>query len=205
MYCINCGTQIPDEANFCSKCGKLQTSKIEKVEETKWETCEIAYTVINQGHLLSNRRMMFWANAIGVNGNYNAGESVPFEQYTTPPSSSDQRALAAHREFISQLTKNGWESAGDRGEDWWCNRFRRKATASSPVQENAFVNLIILDAGHNKIETIKVIRMLTDLGLGEAKILAETPNGVILRQVARSIASEAQSRFQKVGATVKMV
>jgi hypothetical protein len=26
MFCVNCGTQLPDDANFCLKCGKAQAN-----------------------------------------------------------------------------------------------------------------------------------------------------------------------------------
>ena len=51
------------------------------------------------------------------------------------------------------------------------------AAAAEPVEEKTEFDVIIKDAGPKKIETIKVIRQLTSLGLGEAKTLAETAGG----------------------------
>jgi len=133
MYCINCGSQLSDDANYCLKCGKPQKPNIQ-VDEVKWETCEIVYEEINRGGVFSNSQMRFWADAIGQKGSYNAGASISFEQYVYPPASDDQRALNAHRDLIKQLIADGWEATGDRGNGWWSHRFRRKAM-DRPVWE----------------------------------------------------------------------
>jgi large subunit ribosomal protein L7/L12 len=46
------------------------------------------------------------------------------------------------------------------------------AAAAEPVEEKTEFDVVIKDAGPKKIEVIKVIRQLTNLGLGEAKTLA---------------------------------
>ena len=207
MYCSQCGTQLSDDANFCLKCGKPQKPNIQ-VNEIKWDTCEIVYDTISKGGLFSNARMKFWADAIGQEGSYNAGVSILFEQYVPPPESNNQRTVNIHRDFIQQLVTDGWEPTGDRGNDWWSYRFRRKAmdkVASKSSEEKDFVDLVILDAGVSKLETIRVIRNLTNLGLGDAKKLAETRNGVILRNVSKSAAMQAQSLFKRAGAATKIV
>lgn len=30
MFCVNCGTELPDDANFCLKCGKSQKEKVDQ-------------------------------------------------------------------------------------------------------------------------------------------------------------------------------
>ncbi len=41
MYCSNCGAQIPDDANFCSNCGRSQSPRPTKVKQEasvkEWE------------------------------------------------------------------------------------------------------------------------------------------------------------------------
>jgi large subunit ribosomal protein L7/L12 len=44
-------------------------------------------------------------------------------------------------------------------------------------------NLVVVDAGPKKIETIKVIRQLTGLGLVDAKVIAETSHAVVLKEI----------------------
>lgn len=60
------------------------------------------------------------------------------------------------------------------------------------VEEKTEFDVIIKDAGPKKIETIKVIRQLTNLGLVDAKTLAETAGGKVLEAVGKDIANEAK-------------
>ncbi|RPH60619.1 MAG: 50S ribosomal protein L7/L12, partial [Chloroflexi bacterium] len=59
------------------------------------------------------------------------------------------------------------------------------AAAAEPVEEKTEFDVIIKDPGPKKIETIKVIRQLTSLGLGEAKSMAETAGGKVLTGVGK--------------------
>jgi large subunit ribosomal protein L7/L12 len=36
MYCIHCGTNLPDDANFCSKCGKPQKQET-PIEKSRYD------------------------------------------------------------------------------------------------------------------------------------------------------------------------
>ena len=49
------------------------------------------------------------------------------------------------------------------------------AAAAEPVEEKTEFDVVIKETGAKKIDVIKVIRQLTNLGLGEAKTMAETP------------------------------
>ena len=126
MFCSNCGIQLPDDANFCLKCGKPQKAGIQ-VDEPKWETCEIKWTS-SQRNLIANHKMQFWADAIGPNGSYNAGESPIFEHPYSErePESNNRKDSDAHKNLISKLVADGWEPTGNRGTAWFSNRFRRR-------------------------------------------------------------------------------
>ena len=76
MFCINCGTELPDEANFCWKCGKPQKEGV-TVDEPKWEICEIVYETV-KAPFFGNCEYRFWARAIGPQGKYRASESPVF-------------------------------------------------------------------------------------------------------------------------------
>ena len=76
------------------------------------------------------------------------------------------------------------------------------AVAAEPVEEKTEFDVIIKDAGPKKIETIKVIRQLTSLGLGEAKTMAETAGGKILTGVSKEAANEAKKKLEEAGATI---
>ena len=69
------------------------------------------------------------------------------------------------------------------------------AAAAEPVEEKTEFDVVIKDAGPKKIETIKVIRQLTSLGLGEAKTMAETAGGKVLTGVGKEAATEAKKKL----------
>jgi large subunit ribosomal protein L7/L12 len=78
------------------------------------------------------------------------------------------------------------------------------AAAAAPVEEKTEFSVFIKEVGAKKIEVIKVIRQLTNLGLKEAKDLAETPNAKVLDLVAKEAAEEAKKKLTEVGATVEV-
>ncbi|MEW5938152.1 MAG: 50S ribosomal protein L7/L12 [Chloroflexota bacterium] len=76
--------------------------------------------------------------------------------------------------------------------------------AAEPVEEKTEFDVIIKDAGPKKIEVIKVIRQLTQLGLGEAKTLAETAGGKILSAVGKDAATDAKKKLEEAGAVIEL-
>lgn len=78
------------------------------------------------------------------------------------------------------------------------------AVAAEPVEEKTEFDVVIKEAGPKKIETIKVIRQLTSLGLGEAKTMAETAGGKVLTGVGKEAAMEAKKKLEEAGAVVEI-
>jgi large subunit ribosomal protein L7/L12 len=76
------------------------------------------------------------------------------------------------------------------------------AAAAEPVEEKTEFDVVIKDAGPKKIETIKVIRQLTNLGLVEAKNMAETAGSKVLTAVTKQAAADAKSKLEAAGAVV---
>jgi large subunit ribosomal protein L7/L12 len=76
------------------------------------------------------------------------------------------------------------------------------AAAAEPVEEKTEFDVVIKDPGAKKIDVIKVIRQLTQLGLGEAKTMAETAGGKILTGVGKDAANEAKKKLEEAGANV---
>jgi large subunit ribosomal protein L7/L12 len=76
--------------------------------------------------------------------------------------------------------------------------------AAEPVEEKTEFDVIIKDAGPKKIEVIKVIRQLTNLGLGEAKTLAETAGGKVLSAVGKDAAHDAKKKLEDAGGVVEL-
>ena len=121
MFCSNCGTELPTDAAFCWKCGK-PTKPGTRAEEPKGETCEIVYEEIYHVWYPEHK---FWAQAIGANGRYSAGEIV-FKNNSWNVLSDDRKTVAALDSLINKLVQEGWESTGDRGRNWFNHRFRRR-------------------------------------------------------------------------------
>lgn len=127
MFCIKCGTQLPDEANFCWKCGMPQRADVQ-VDEPKWETCEIWFDHVKNGGLFASGKLKFWARAVGAQGVYTAGASEiwtysPRQSQSPDNERSEVRAL--HGNLIDKLVKDGWESVG-HGSCWYNDKFRRR-------------------------------------------------------------------------------
>ncbi|MCC6501190.1 MAG: 50S ribosomal protein L7/L12 [Anaerolineales bacterium] len=78
------------------------------------------------------------------------------------------------------------------------------AAAGEPVEEKTEFDVVIKDAGAKKIDVIKVIRQLTNLGLGEAKTMAETAGSKVLAGVGKDAANEAKKKLEEAGAAVAL-
>ena len=78
------------------------------------------------------------------------------------------------------------------------------AAAAEPVEEKTEFDVIIKDAGPKKIEVIKVIRQLTNLGLGESKALAETAGGKVLSAVGKDAAHDAKKQLEEAGGVFEL-
>ncbi len=78
------------------------------------------------------------------------------------------------------------------------------AAAAEPVEEKTEFDVVIKDAGPKKIEVIKVIRQLTNLGLVEAKTMAETAGAKVLTAVSKEVAADAKSKLDAAGAVVEI-
>ncbi len=76
--------------------------------------------------------------------------------------------------------------------------------AAEPVEEKTEFDVIIKDPGAKKIEVIKVIRQLTNLGLVEAKNMAETAGAKVLSGVTKDAAADGKSKLEAAGAVVEV-
>jgi large subunit ribosomal protein L7/L12 len=74
--------------------------------------------------------------------------------------------------------------------------------AAEVVEEKTEFDVVLKDPGPKKIETIKVIRQLTSLGLVEAKNMAETAGAKVLTAVTKDAAADAKSKLEAAGASV---
>jgi large subunit ribosomal protein L7/L12 len=76
------------------------------------------------------------------------------------------------------------------------------AAEAAPVEEQTEFNVIITDVGPKKINVIKAVRQVTNLGLKEAKDLVETANAVVLEGVSKEKAAEAKAVLEAESAVV---
>lgn len=77
--------------------------------------------------------------------------------------------------------------------------------AAEAAEEKTEFDVVIKDAGPKKIDVIKVIRQLTNLGLVEAKNMAETAGSKVLNQVGKEAAKDAKAKLEAAGAVVDLV
>ncbi len=77
-------------------------------------------------------------------------------------------------------------------------------TVGEEVEEKTEFDVILKDVGPKKIDVIKVVRQITQLGLKDAKELAETPGAKVLEQVGKDAAQDAKSKLEGAGATVEL-
>ena len=77
------------------------------------------------------------------------------------------------------------------------------AAAAAPVEEQTEFDVVLTDAGPNKINVIKDVRELTGLGLKEAKDLTEA-GGKIKEGVSKADAEAMKKKFEEAGAKAEL-
>jgi large subunit ribosomal protein L7/L12 len=78
------------------------------------------------------------------------------------------------------------------------------AAAAAPVEEKTEFDVILKDIGANKINVIRVVRELTNLGLKESKDLVEAAPKAVKEAVSKEEAATVKSKLEAVGATVEV-
>ncbi|MCW5877017.1 MAG: 50S ribosomal protein L7/L12 [Anaerolineales bacterium] len=76
--------------------------------------------------------------------------------------------------------------------------------AAAPAEEKTEFDVVIKDAGPKKIEVIKVLRQLTNVGLAEAKQQVEAGNAKVLEGAAKEAADDAKAKLEAAGAVVEL-
>jgi len=78
------------------------------------------------------------------------------------------------------------------------------AAPAEPVEEKTEFTVVLKEVGEKKIEVIKVVRKLTNLGLKEAKDLVESAPATVLESVPKEAAESAKAELEAVGAKVEI-
>jgi large subunit ribosomal protein L7/L12 len=77
------------------------------------------------------------------------------------------------------------------------------AAAAEAVEEKTEFDVVLTDAGANKINVIKEVRAITGLGLKEAKDLVEA-GGKVKEQVSKADAEAMKKKLEEAGAKVEL-
>lgn len=130
IFCTKCGTELPDDANFCLSCGKPQgddtaaqpTAAADTSDaETRWETCRISWMKSGFGlhqfvavvHTSSGEQRILDPRRRNITTDSNHG-----------PVRKASDTNASYSALVQRLIREGWEPAGS-DSNWWEERFRR--------------------------------------------------------------------------------
>jgi large subunit ribosomal protein L7/L12 len=75
---------------------------------------------------------------------------------------------------------------------------------AAAAEEQSVFDVVISGAGDKKIQVIKVVRALTNLGLKEAKDLVDGAPNTVKEGVAREEAEQMKTQLEEAGATVEL-
>ena len=78
------------------------------------------------------------------------------------------------------------------------------AAGAAAAEEKSSFNVVLKEAGANKIQVIKVVRDATGLGLKEAKDLVDGAPKAVKEGVKKEEAEELKAKFEEAGATIEL-
>ena len=76
--------------------------------------------------------------------------------------------------------------------------------AAAPVEEQTEFNVILAEIGPNKINVIKEVRAITNLGLKEAKDLVEATPKAVKEGVSKDEGAKIKAQLESAGAKVEL-
>ena len=93
-------------------------------------------------------------------------------------------------------------------ETWGVSAAAAVAVAAGPAaaaaEEKTEFDVVLADAGANKLAVIKAVKDITGLGLGEAKALVESAPKAFKEGVAKEEAEKMKATLEAAGAKVEM-
>ncbi|MCX6583468.1 MAG: 50S ribosomal protein L7/L12 [Candidatus Aminicenantes bacterium] len=78
------------------------------------------------------------------------------------------------------------------------------AAVEEAVEEKTEFDIILKNVGPKKINVIKVVREVTDLGLKEAKAVVDSAPGEVKKGVSKEEAEDIKKKFEEVGAEIEI-
>ena len=76
--------------------------------------------------------------------------------------------------------------------------------AGAAAEEKSSFNVVLKEAGANKIQVIKVVRDATGLGLKEAKDLVDGAPKTVKEGASKEDAEALKAKFEEAGATIEL-
>ena len=104
---------------------------------------------------------------------------------------SDDKDEAADEAAPTPAPEPGTEAAVEGGE--------------AAADEQSEFDVMLKDAGAQKVAVIKAVKEITGLGLGEAKAIVDGVPKAVKEKVAKEEADEAKKKLEEAGATVELV
>ena len=97
-------------------------------------------------------------------------------------------------------------AAPERHRRRWSWQARRLSAtgAAAAAEEQTEFNVVLLEAGANKVSVIKAVRELTGLGLKEAKDLVDGAPKPVKEAVPKADADAAKKKLEEAGAKVEI-
>jgi large subunit ribosomal protein L7/L12 len=93
-------------------------------------------------------------------------------------------------------------------ETWGVSAAAAVAVAAGPAaaaaEEKTEFDVVLVEAGANKLAVIKAVKDITGLGLGEAKALVESAPKAVKEAVAKDEAEKIKATLEAAGAKVEM-
>lgn len=78
------------------------------------------------------------------------------------------------------------------------------ATAAAAVEEKTEFDVFLKGHGEQKIQVVKVVKEIGNLGLKEAKDFVEKPEKALKEKVSKAEAEEIKKKLEAVGASVEI-
>ncbi len=75
---------------------------------------------------------------------------------------------------------------------------------AAAADEKSEYDVVLKDAGAQKVAVIKAVKEITGLGLGEAKAIVDGAPGTVKEKVAKDDAEAAKKALEEAGATVEL-
>lgn len=112
-------------------------------------------------------------------------------------------------EELSKLTvQEAVELSKALEETWGVSAAAAVAVAAGPVaaaaEEKTEFDVVLAEAGANKLAVIKAVKDITGLGLGEAKALVESAPKAVKEAVAKDEADKMKATLEAAGAKVEL-